>query len=239
MRKTSQAEEALDLRESVLDPYPSQIVGGGGILSARDFCVTERALHYHFPHSRMIHIGHPIPNFTAEAYQDGKISTVSLDQYRGQWLIMAFYPADFTFVCPTELGELAGRYDEFKKLKTEIVSISTDKAYTHAAWHDASPIIKTIQYPMIADPKGEICRAFGTYIEGAGESLRGTFIVDPDGILRTMDVHDNSIGRSTDEILRKLQAAQYVREHGNEVCPASWRPGQKTLTPGVAMVGKL
>ena len=121
----------------------------------------------------------------------------------------------------------------------EIISFSTDTVFVHKAWHDNSPVIKSITYPMAADPTGNICRAFGTYLELEGLSLRGTFIVDPDGILKAMDVHDNSIGRNIDEIIRKLQASQYVREHKGEVCPASWRPGGKTLKPGIDLVGKI
>lgn len=152
---------------------------------------------------------------------------------------MVFYPADFTFICPTELVELADNYEEFKKLGAEVLSISTDTVFVHKAWHDHSPSIKKIKYPMLADPTGNLCRRFGTYIENEGLSLRGSFVIDPEGILKAYELHDNSIGRSAKELLRKLQAAIFVREHGGEVCPASWEPGKKTLKPGLDLVGKI
>ncbi len=155
---------------------------------------------------------------------------------------MLFYPADFTFICPTELEEAAHYYHEFKKLNAEILSVSTDTHFVHKAWHDHSPAIKKVQYPMIADPTGKICREFGTYIEEGGDaglSYRATFIINPEGILKTMEIHDNSIGRSTEELIRKLQAAQFVRTHKGQVCPANWKPGEKTLKPGLDLVGKI
>ena len=150
-----------------------------------------------------------------------------------------FYPADFTFICPTELEEAANLYDQFKKENAEIISVSTDTVFVHKAWHDNSQAIKKVKYPMAADPTGKICREFGTYIESEGLSLRGSFIVDPDGILKAVDIHDNSIGRCAEEILRKLQAAKFVSENKGEVCPASWKPGKKTLRPGLDLVGKI
>ena len=164
---------------------------------------------------------------------------MNLSDYRGKWLVLAFYPADFTFVCPTELEELAEMYDQFKESGAEIMSVSTDTVFVHKAWHDTSPAIGKIKYPMAADPSGELCRAFGTYLEKEGLSLRATFIIDPDGVLKSMEIHDNSIGRSAKEILRKLQASKYVSEHDGEVCPASWEPGKETLKPGLELVGKL
>lgn len=187
----------------------------------------------------MITIGQQIPDFSFEYFQNEQFKKASLSDYRKKWLVLMFYPADFTFVCPTELSEAASKYNEYKKLGAEIISFSTDTVYVHKAWHDESPVIKSITYPMGADPTGNICRAFGTYIESEGLSLRGTFIIDPEGVLKAMDIHDNSIGRNSDEILRKLQASIYVREHKGEVCPASWKPGAKTLRPGVDLVGKI
>lgn len=187
----------------------------------------------------MITIGQIIPPLAFEYFQNEEFKKAKLEDYRGKWLVLLFYPADFTFVCPTELSEAQQKYEEFKKLGAEILSFSTDTKYVHKAWHDSSPVIKSLTYPMGADPTGTLCRAFGTYIEGDGLSLRGTFIIDPDGVLKAMDIHDNSIGRNSDEILRKLQASIYVREHKGEVCPASWKPGAKTLKPGVNLVGKI
>lgn len=180
-----------------------------------------------------------LPNLSLEVFQNESFKTIHLDDYRNKWLILFFYPADFTFVCPTELKEAAEHYSELKKLGAELISVSTDTKYAHKAWHDSSPVIKTITYPMAADPTGELCKLMGTYIDSEGTSLRGTFIIDPEGKLISADVHSNDIGRNIQEILRKLQAAIYVREHHGEVCPASWKPGGKTLRPGVDLVGKI
>jgi len=187
----------------------------------------------------MVKVGERVPDFEVDAYFNDKIGKIRLSDYKGKWVVLIFYPADFTFVCPTELEEAAEHYDEFKKLGAEVMSVSTDTAYSHKAWHDVSPSIKKVAYPMLADPTAKVCNEFGTYLEAEGVSLRGTFIIDPDMVLKSMDVHDNSVGRNTKEILRKLEAAIYVREHPGEVCPASWEPGKKTLKPGIEIVGKI
>lgn len=189
----------------------------------------------------MITINSKIPDFKLKAYDPAKDDEVSVSSadFRGKWLVMIFYPADFTFICPTELEEAAEHYAEFKKLGAEVVSVSTDKVETHKAWHDVSPAIAKVQYPMIADPTGKLCREFGVYIEDEGMALRGTFIVDPKGIVKTIEIHDNSIGRSTGELLRKLKAAIFVSKHPGNVCPASWDEGDKTLKPGLDLVGKI
>lgn len=187
----------------------------------------------------MARVGQRIEDFDFEVYHNDKIDKVKFSDFKGKWLVLLFYPADFTFVCPTELEDAAENYGEFKKEGAEIISFSTDTVYVHKAWHDQSTAIKKISYPMGADPAGKICRYFGTYMEDEGLSLRGSFIVDPDGILKTIEIHDNSIGRSAEEILRKLQAANFVRGHEGEVCPANWRPGKKTLRPGLDLVGKI
>lgn len=187
----------------------------------------------------MLKIGQTVPDFETEAYHEDDIKNVKLSDYRGKWVVLAFYPADFTFVCPTELEELADHYEEFKELDAEVLSVSTDTVYVHKAWHDTSDTIKKIRYPMLADPSGKICKMFGTYLEEEGLSLRATFIIDPDGVLKMIDIHDNSIGRSAKEILRRLKAAKYVREHPGEVCPASWEPGKETLKAGLELVGKI
>jgi NADH-dependent peroxiredoxin subunit C len=179
------------------------------------------------------------PNFAAQAFQNNETKQVKLDDYKGKWLVLVFYPADFTFICPTELGDLADNYEEFQKINTEVLSVSTDTVFVHKAWWDNSPTIKKIKFPMVADPTGSICRDYGTYIPEEGLSLRGTFIIDPDGVLKAFELHDNSIGRSSTELLRKVKAAQYVMEHGGEVCPANWQPGKATLKPGLDLVGKI
>ncbi|HEY0961526.1 MAG TPA: alkyl hydroperoxide reductase subunit C [Pseudomonadales bacterium] len=181
---------------------------------------------------------HVLP-FTATAYHNGKDVKVSDADLKGKWSVVFFYPADFTFVCPTELEDLADNYEEFTKLGVEIYSVSTDKHFTHKAWHDTSPAIKKIRFPMIADPTGRISRNFGVLVEDEGLALRGTFVVNPEGVIKVMEVHDLGIGRAASELLRKIQAAQYVAEHDGEVCPASWKPGAKTLTPSLDLVGKI
>lgn len=186
-------------------------------------------------------VGKTLPDFELESYfpVGNKMSKLRLGSFKGKWLVILFYPADFTFVCPTELEEAAEYYHKFVKLGAEIVSVSTDTEFSHKAWHDNSTAIKKIKYPMIADPTGKLCRALGTYIEEEGLSLRATFIIDPDQIIKAYDVHDNAVGRSTEEILRKLQAIQFVREHKGLVCPASWKPGKKTFKTGIDLVGKI
>jgi peroxiredoxin len=187
----------------------------------------------------MAKVGQKVEDFEFEVFHKDDIKKVKLSDYKGKWLVLLFYPADFTFICPTELEEAADRYSEFKEVGAEIVSVSTDSTFVHKAWHDQSPAVRKIQYPMAADPAGRLCRYFDTYLEKEGVSLRGTFIIDPDGILKAMEIHDNSIGRSAEEILRKLQAAIFVRGHEGEVCPANWRPGRKTLRPGLDLVGRI
>lgn len=187
----------------------------------------------------MIEINKQAPNFSLEAFHEGEIRKISLADLKGKWVALVFYPADFTFICPTELGELADYYEELQKNNVEVLSISTDTVFTHKAWHDASDTIKKIKYPMLADPTGRTCRDYEVYIEEEGLALRGTFLIDPDGIVKAIEVHDNSIGRNTKELIRKIQAAEFVRQNGDKVCPASWTPGKKTLTPGLDLVGKI
>jgi peroxiredoxin len=200
-------------------------------------------LKHKFPPSNggkdMVKIGQEIPDFEMDIYHQDEIKKIKLADYRGKWLVLLFYPADFTFVCPTELEEAAGFYPKFRESEAEVISISTDTAFVHKAWHDVSPAIKKITYPMGADPTGQLCRMFGTYQEEDGLSCRASFIIDPDGVLKAFELHDNSIGRSSAEILRKLQAAKYVREADGEVCPANWKPGDKTLKPGFDLIGKI
>ena len=187
----------------------------------------------------MLRIGDIVPDIELESYHDNKIKKIKTSDFKGKWLVLLFYPADFTFVCPTELEEAADLHDDFKKQNAEILSISTDTAYVHKAWHDVSPAIKKIKYPMLADPAGKLCRLFGTYIEEQGLSLRASIIIDPDMVVKAIEMHDNSIGRNVKEILRKLQACKFVRENNNLVCPANWQPGSKTLKPGVDLIGKI
>ena len=180
-----------------------------------------------------------IKPFKATAYSNGKFVPVSDADLKGKWSIVFFYPADFTFVCPTELGDLADVYPEFQKLGVEIYSVSTDTHFTHKAWHDASDTIKKIQYPMIGDPTGAITRAVDVMIEEEGLALRGTVVFNPEGVIKVAEIHDLGIGRDAKELLRKVQAAQYVASHPGEVCPAKWTPGEATLSPSLDLVGKI
>lgn len=189
----------------------------------------------------MAKINQKIGDFEIDTFNNGELKKIKLSDYKEKWLILFFYPADFSYVCPTELSEMADLYDEFKKENAEILSVSCDTIYTHKAWHNISPSIQKIKFPMASDPSGELSRYFNVYIHEEGLSLRGTFIIDPDGILKSAEINDNNIGRSGKELLRKLRAAKFVREHKNEnlVCPAEWQPGKDALQKTLDLVGKI
>ncbi len=180
-----------------------------------------------------------IKPFKATAYHNGKFVPVTEQDLKGKWSVLVFYPADFTFVCPTELGDLADNYAAFKKLGVEIYGVSTDTHFTHKAWHDTSDTIKKVEYPLVGDPTLNLARNFGVLIEEEGLALRGTFVIDPSGKIKIIEIHDNGIGRDAKELLRKVQAAQYVASHPGEVCPAKWTPGAETLQPSLSLVGKI
>ena len=177
--------------------------------------------------------------FKAQAFHNGKFVEVTEETLKGKWNVFVFYPADFTFVCPTELGDVADHYEELQKMGVEVYSISTDTHFTHKAWHDASETIKKITYPMLGDPTGIISRNFDVMIEEEGLALRGTFIIDPDGVIKTAEVNDLGIGRSAADLVRKVQAAQHIAANPGQVCPASWKPGAETLEPSLDLVGKI
>jgi peroxiredoxin len=180
-----------------------------------------------------------IKPFQAQAFKQGEFIEVSDADVRGNWAVFFFYPADFTFVCPTELGDLADHYAEFQKRGVEIYSVSTDTHFTHKAWHDSSETIGKIDYTMIGDPTGALTRNFEVMREAQGLADRGTFIVDPDGIIQAVEVTAEGVGRNAADLLRKLKAAQYVRENPGEVCPAAWEEGEQTLAPSLNLVGKI
>jgi len=186
-----------------------------------------------------VKVGEPIPDFELKAYHNEEVKDIKLSDYKGKWLILFFYPADFTFVCPTELEELAELYEDFKKDGAEVLSASTDTHWVHKAWHDESKAIGKIKFPMLADPTGKLSKAFGVYIEDEGVTLRGSFVIDPSQVIQAMEVHADGVGRKAKELLRKFQAAKFVAEHGGQVCPASWEPGEDTLEPGLNLVGKI
>lgn len=184
-------------------------------------------------------IGKKVQGFKAQAYHQGKFIEVTEESIKGKWSVFFFYPADFTFVCPTELGDLADNYDKFKNIGCEIYSVSVDTHFVHKAWHDASETIKKIQYPMIGDPTKALCEMFGVLIPEDGLALRGSFVINPDGEIVAYEVNSLGIGRDADELLRKVQAAKFLRENGDQVCPAKWKPGSETLKPTLDLIGKI
>jgi peroxiredoxin (alkyl hydroperoxide reductase subunit C) len=177
--------------------------------------------------------------FKATAYQTGKFFDVTEESLKGKWSVVVFYPADFTFVCPTELEDLADTYAEFQKLGGEVYGVSTDTHFAHKAWAETSPAIQKVKYPLIGDPTGTLTRNFDVMIEEEGLALRGTFVINPDGQIKLCEIHDNGIGRDASELLRKVKAAQYVASHPGQVCPAKWQEGAATLTPSLDLVGKI
>ncbi len=180
-----------------------------------------------------------IKPFSATAFHAGKFVPVNQDSLKGKWSVVMFYPADFTFVCPTELEDMADNYAEFQKMGVEVYAVSTDTHFAHKAWHDTSAAIKKVNYVMIGDPTGTLTRNFDVMIEEAGLALRGTFVINPEGQIKLCEIHDNGIGRDATELLRKVKAAQYVASHPGEVCPAKWNEGAKTITPSLDLVGKI
>ena len=184
-------------------------------------------------------VGTPVLPFSAEAFHNGSFVTVTEADLKGKWSVVFFYPADFTFVCPTELGDLADNYDTFNKLGVEIYGVSTDTHFTHKAWHDTSDTIGKIKFPLIGDPTGTITRNFDVMIEEAGLADRGTFLIDPDGNIVLLEISAGGVGRNALELIRKIKAAQYVRNHPGEVCPAKWEEGDTTLAPSLDLVGKI
>ena len=184
-------------------------------------------------------INREVSDFFVHAYQNGEFKTVTRDDILGEWSVFFFYPADFTFVCPTELSDLQDKYEDFKAAGCEVYSISTDTHFVHKAWHDTSEKIGKITFPMLADPNHELCEDFEVMIESDGMAERGSFIINPEGRIVSYEVSAGNVGRNADELFRKLQACQFVAEHGDEVCPAKWQPGGATLRPSLDLVGRL
>lgn len=182
-------------------------------------------------------INKEVNDFKVQAYVGKDFKEVTKKDILGKWSVFFFYPADFTFVCPTELEDLANKYEEFKKIGCEIYSVSCDTHFVHKAWHDASDTIKKIQYPILADPTGALARDFDVMIEADGLAERGSFIVNPEGRIVAYEVIAGNVGRNADELLRRVQASQFVAEHGDQVCPAKWQPGASTLKPSLDLVG--
>lgn len=184
-------------------------------------------------------IGSKIKPFTAQSYYQGKFVEVSDADTAGKWSVFFFYPADFTFVCPTELEDLANQYETLKGLGVEVYAVSTDTHFSHKAWHDSSPAIGKINYHMLGDQNHTISNNFGVLREGQGLADRATFVVDPDGVIQVMEITCEGVGRNAEELVRKIKAAVYVREHPGQVCPAKWEEGAETLAPSIDLVGKI
>ena len=184
-------------------------------------------------------INKEVKEFSVQAYVNNSFKTIGKEDILGKWSVFFFYPADFTFVCPTELEDLANIYDKFQAAGCEIYSVSTDTHFSHKAWHDASERIQKINYPMLADPTHSICKDFEVLIEGDGLAERGTFIINPEGKIVGYEVTAGNVGRNAEELLRKVQACQFVHAHGDQVCPANWKPGAETLKPSLDLVGQL
>ncbi|BDD11534.1 peroxiredoxin (plasmid) [Fulvitalea axinellae] len=187
----------------------------------------------------MSQIGKQIVDFKVQAYQNQGFETVEKKDVLGKWSVFFFYPADFTFVCPTELEDLADLYEEFKGIGAEIYSVSTDTHFVHKAWHDTSDTIKKIGYPMLADPTGVLSRGFDVMIEEEGLAERGTFVVNPEGEIVAYEVVAGNVGRNAEELLRRVKALQFVANNPSEVCPAKWKEGAETLKPSIDLVGKI
>lgn len=184
-------------------------------------------------------IGTEVKPFKAQAYHNGNFVEVTEDNFKGKWSVVCFYPADFTFVCPTELEDLQNQYPALQELGVEVYSVSTNTHFTHKAWHDTSDAIKKITYFMIGDPSHVISKNFDVLIENDGVADRGTFIIDPDGIIQALEINAGGIGRDASELFNKIKAAQYIRKNPNEVCPAKWKEGSATLKPSLDLVGKI
>lgn len=184
-------------------------------------------------------IGKEVSAFKAEAFHNGEFVTVTEDNFKGKWSVVCFYPADFTFVCPTELEDLQNEYATLKELGAEVYSVSTDTHFTHKAWHQHSPAISKIEYIMIGDPSQKISRIFEVLDEESGLADRGTFIIDPDGTIQAVEINAGGIGRDASILVNKIKAAQYVRNNPGEVCPAKWQEGGETLKPSLDLVGKI
>jgi len=180
-----------------------------------------------------------IKPFKATAFKEGKFVDVTDADVKGKWAIFFFYPADFTFVCPTELEDLAGIYPTLQSLNVEVYSVSTDTHFSHKAWHDTSPAISKINYYMLGDQSGQITNNFDVMRPGVGLADRATFLVDPEGVIQFMEITSEGVGRNATELLRKVKAAQYVAAHPGEVCPAKWEEGEETLAPSLDLVGKI
>ena len=184
-------------------------------------------------------INTPVKPFATTAFHNGKFVPVSNESLKGRWSVVIFMPAAFTFNCPTEVEDAADHYAEFQKLGAEVFIVTTDTHFSHKVWHETSPAVGKARFPLVGDPTHTLTNAFGVHIPEEGLALRGTFIINPDGVIKTLEIHDNAIARDVKETLRKLKAAQFVAKNPGQVCPAKWKEGEETLTPSLDLVGKI
>lgn len=184
-------------------------------------------------------INKEIPEFKVQAFHNGQFEEITNESLRGHWSVLIFMPAAFTFNCPTEIEDAADNYDKFKEMGAEVYVVTTDTHFSHKVWHETSPAVGKAKFPLIGDPTNTLTRGFDVHIEEEGLALRGTFIINPEGIIKTAEIHSNEIARDVSETLRKLEAAQFTATHDGEVCPAKWRKGQASLKPSIDLVGKI
>ena len=184
-------------------------------------------------------INSTVQPFKANAFHNGKFIEVTEQSLKGKWSVLIFMPAAFTFNCPTEIEDAANNYAEFQKAGAEVYIVTTDTHFSHKVWHETSPAVSKARFPLVGDPTHALTRAFGVHIEEEGLALRGTFLINPEGVIKTVEIHSNEIARDVSETLRKLKAAQYTAAHPGEVCPAKWKEGEATLAPSLDLVGKI
>ena len=177
--------------------------------------------------------------FKASAFHNGNFIDITEANLKGKWSVVIFMPAAFTFNCPTEVEDAADHYAEFQKLDTEVYIFTTYSHFAHKVWHETSPAVCKAKFPLVGDPTHQLTQAFGVHIPEEGMALRGTFVINPEGVIKTLEIHDNAIARDVKETLRKLKAAQYVAKNPGQVCPAKWNEGAATITPSLDLVGKI
>ena len=220
--------------------YDSGVIPAG---STRSVVASARMLSFVQPQQKgnatMSVINKQVQPFKVQAFHNGKFVEITEQSLKGHWSVLIFMPAAFTFNCPTEVEDAADHYAEFQKLGAEVYVVTTDTHFSHKVWHETSPAVGKAKFPLIGDPTHQLTRQFDVHIDEEGLALRGTFILNPEGVIKTAEIHDNAIARDVKETLRKLKAAKYVAEHPGEVCPAKWNEGAKTIAPSLDLVGKI
>ena len=187
----------------------------------------------------MSRINTAVQPFKTEAFHNGKFIEVTEQAFQGRWSVVIFMPAAFTFNCPTEIEDAADHYAEFQQAGAEVYIVTTDTHFAHKVWHETSPAVGKARFPLVGDPTHRLTNMFGVHIPAEGLALRGTFVINPEGVIKTMEVHDNAVARDVQETLRKLKAAQFVAANPGQVCPAKWQEGAATIAPSLDLVGKI